>query len=65
MTILSIPEMSCGHCKASVEKAVASVDPAAKVAVDLTTRRVDVSSVSTTAALIAALKVAGYEATAE
>lgn len=58
MTILSIPEMSCGHCKASV-------DPAAKVAVDFTTRRADISSISTTAALIAALKVAGYEAKAK
>ena len=65
MTRLSIPEMSCGHCKASVEKAVTSVDPAARVAVDLITRRVNISSISTTAALIAALKVAGYEAKAE
>lgn len=65
MTRYSIPEMSCGHCKASVEKAVSSVDPAAKVAVDLTTRHADIMSTSTPAALIAALKLAGYEATAQ
>ncbi len=63
MTKLSIPEMSCGHCKAGVEKAVASVDPAAKVVVDLTTRHADVDSTSPAAALIAALKSAGYAAT--
>lgn len=62
MTKFSIPDMSCGHCKATVEKAVASLDPAAKVAVDLTTRLVDVTSTSTTEALIAALKGAGFEA---
>jgi hypothetical protein len=44
---------------------VASVDPAAKVNFDLTNRRADISSISTTTALIAALKVAGYEATVE
>lgn len=65
MTKYAIPQMSCGHCKASVEKAVAGVDPAAKVSVDLTTRHADIISTSTPAALIAALKQAGYEATAQ
>ena len=62
MTRLSIPDMSCGHCKATVEKTVTSLDPAAKVAVDLATRHVDVTSASTTEALIAALKGAGFSA---
>ena len=62
MTILSIPEMSCGHCKASVEKAVASVDPAAKVAVDLTTRRADISSISTASFVANALIKARHAA---
>ena len=58
-------QLSRGHCKASVEKAVAGVDPLAKVAVDLTTRHADIVSASTPAALIAALKLAGYEGTAQ
>jgi copper chaperone len=62
MTRLSIPDMSCGHCKATVEKTVTGLDPAAKVAVDLATRHVDVTSANTTEALIAALKGAGFEA---
>ena len=62
MTRFSIPDMSCGHCKATVEKTVAGLDPAARVAVDLTTRHVDVTSTSTPEALIAALKGAGFAA---
>lgn len=64
MITLNVPEMSCGHCKATVEKAVAGVDPAAKVAVDLASRSVGVTSSLSTAELVAALKGAGFEATA-
>ena len=64
MITLNVPEMSCGHCKATVEKAVAGVDPAAKVSVDLTSRSVGVTSTRSVADLITALKGAGYEATA-
>lgn len=63
MTRLSVPEMSCGHCKTAVEKAIASVDPRAGVYVDLTTRHVSITGGSDTGALLAALKTAGYEAT--
>jgi copper chaperone len=63
MTRLSIPDMSCGHCKATVEKTVAGLDPAATVVVDLTSRHVDVTSNGTVEALIAALKGAGFSAT--
>lgn len=60
---LSIPDMNCGHCKASVERAIAGVDPAARVAVDLTNRQADVETGADAAALIAALMAEGYEAT--
>lgn len=64
MITLNVPSMSCGHCKETVEKAVAGVDPTAKVAVDLTSRSVGVTSTKSASDLIAALKVAGFEATA-
>ena len=35
MLKLSVPKMSCGHCASTIEKAVKSVDPGAKIAVDL------------------------------
>jgi len=63
MTKLNVPEMSCGHCKASVEKAVASVDASASVVVDLENRTVEISGTADAAALLAALKGEGYDAT--
>lgn len=63
MTKLSVPEMSCGHCKATIEKAVAGVDADARVSVDLENRTVSVESAITDAALIDTLKAEGYEAT--
>ncbi len=63
MTTLKVPEMSCGHCKAAVEKAVASVDAQARVYVDLENRTVEVETSAGNGALIAALKEEGYEAT--
>ncbi len=63
MIKLNIPDMTCGHCKAAVEKAVASVDANAKVAVDLDTRTVEIDSSADMAVILSALKEEGYEAT--
>lgn len=65
MTTLSIPDMSCGHCKAAVEAALATVPGADAVTVDLAARKVDVSGTADLAAMLAALQVAGYPAQAE
>lgn len=62
MTRLSIPGMSCGHCKAAVERAVASVDPDAEVTFDMAARQADVRSDAGNDMLIAALRGEGYEA---
>ncbi|WP_127900926.1 heavy-metal-associated domain-containing protein [Solirhodobacter olei] len=59
---LSVPDMSCGHCKAVVEKTIAAQDAGAKVAVDLEARTVSVESTAPAAALIAALAEEGYPA---
>lgn len=64
MTRLSVPDMSCGHCKASVEAAIARVDAAATVKVDLESRMVEVESAAPAPALIAALAEVGFPATA-
>ncbi|PRX35043.1 copper chaperone [Meinhardsimonia xiamenensis] len=58
----SIPDMTCGHCKAAVEKAVASVDPAARVTVDLDSHTAEVESADPVEAFVEALRQAGYEA---
>lgn len=63
MTRLSVPDMSCGHCKASVEAAIARVDPGAKVSVDLAARTVEVDGNTPAPALISALDEVGFPAT--
>ena len=63
MTKLKVPEMSCGHCIAAIEKAVAGVDADARVTVDLENRTVSIESAIADAALIDALKAGGYEST--
>lgn len=60
MTTLSVPDMSCGHCKASIEAALAPL--ASKVTIDLPARRVTVEGIAPEAA-IAALSGIGFPAT--
>ena len=63
MTKLNIPEMSCGHCKMAVEKAVHGLSADAKVEVDLTAKTVNVPDSLDLDQVLAALKTAGYPAT--
>ncbi len=63
MTRFSVPDMSCGHCTAAIEKAIAAIDPAAKVSCDLGARIVDVESSLNEQALSETIREAGYEAT--
>lgn len=62
MQSFNIPGMTCGHCKASVEKAILELDGSAKVTVDLDTHNVDVDTQTDAGAIVAALKTAGYDA---
>lgn len=64
MTTLSIPDMSCNHCKATVEQAITALDPAAVLQFDMAARTVAVTSAAALEAMKTALKAAGYEATA-
>lgn len=59
MTKLSVPDMSCGHCKASVEAALAPI--ATQVQVDLANRQVQADGVPE--AMIRALEAVGFPAT--
>lgn len=40
---LNVEGMSCGHCKASVEKAVSALDGVSKVDVDLAGKKVNIT----------------------
>ncbi len=64
MITFEIPEMTCGHCVRAVTEAVKAADPAAEVAVDLASHRVQVQTTAPRAAVVAQLTEAGYAPTA-
>lgn len=64
MTRYSISNMNCGGCVKGVTKAIHALDDQAGVTADLPTKTVKVDSHSDTASIVAALKAAGFEASA-
>lgn len=63
MTKYTVPGMSCGHCTAAIEKEIKSADQAAEVVCDLNGKSVAVQSALGSAAILTAIKEAGFEAT--
>lgn len=63
MLKLNVPDMTCGHCAATVTKAVKSVDEAATVNIDLPSQTVAIDSSADTVRISAALEQAGYPVT--
>lgn len=61
MITISIPGMSCGHCKAAVEKALTSAN-ATSVFVDLDNKTATVEGSIDLAAAMSELRAAGFEA---
>jgi Cu+-exporting ATPase len=57
---LTVEDMSCGHCVGRVTKAVQGVDQAAKVEVDLPTKKVRIASKAALDQIAAAIDAAGY-----
>ncbi len=64
MTRFTVPEMSCGHCTAAIEKAIKEIDTAASVACNLDDRTVTISSDLPAKALQSAIYDAGYKSEA-
>lgn len=62
MTRLSIPDMSCGHCKATVTTALTAVPGVTEVTVDLEKRTAEVQGNVPLPGLLSALEEAGYPA---
>lgn len=60
MTKFSVPDMTCGHCKMTIEKAVLEADEGADLSFDLDKREVDVDSVLAADELAGVIKSAGY-----
>jgi copper chaperone len=60
---LSVPDISCGHCKSSIEGAVATVSGVSAVEVHIEERAVDVAFDDDTvalAAIVEAIEAQGY-----
>lgn len=59
-TTYSVPEISCGHCKSTIESAVADLDGIDSVDVDIDAKTVTVEG-GNDEAIIAAIEDAGYD----
>ena len=57
---LQVNRMSCGGCANGVKRSVQAVDSAAKVEVDLPSKKVCVDSIASLEAIAAAITDAGY-----
>jgi copper chaperone len=60
MIEFKLPDMSCGHCAATVQRTVQRLDAQAAVQVDLATRSVQIDADVDVARLRAALTEEGY-----
>jgi copper chaperone len=60
---ISIPDMSCAHCKAVIERTVRATDNAAVISVDLVARCAEIETTASIGELLASLKSEGYPAT--
>jgi copper chaperone len=61
---LVVPDISCGHCKSSIEGAVASLDGVARAEVSVSKRTVDVEydpAKLDLAAIVSAIDDQGFE----
>jgi copper chaperone len=65
MTKFSVPDMSCGHCKAAIEEAVTAADPGATLDFDMDARTVSVSTTISSNDMLSLLDEEGYPSTVE
>lgn len=56
----TLPDISCGHCAAAVERTIKQIDAAANVHVDVATKRVEITTTASREQLAAALTEEGY-----
>ncbi len=56
----TVSDMTCGHCAKTITSAVLAAYPAAKVDIDLATRRVSIANAGDRAAVASVIKAEGY-----
>ena len=60
MITLTINDMTCGGCVASITRVVKGLDPNATIDADVATHRVSITTPLDTGAVVAAISNAGY-----
>ncbi len=60
MVKFDVPDMSCGHCTTTIEKAIIAIDPTAKVSCDLGLHSVEVDSSLSERVLFEAISGVGF-----
>jgi copper chaperone len=63
MIAFDIPEMSCGHCKSTIEAAIRSVDPTADITIDLRGHTARIATGQDAGVVARAIESAGYAVT--
>lgn len=63
MTSFSVPDMTCNHCKATIEKALSAVPQSGPIRVDLERRVLTTEGAAPASAILAALTEVDYAAT--
>ena len=63
MTTFNVPDMSCGHCTAAIEKAVTAADASATITFDMDARTADITSTLDDATITETLNGEGYPST--
>lgn len=62
MLELILPDMTCGHCVATVRRVIAAIDPQAQVDIELSTHQVRIETQASAEAVRQALDEEGYPA---
>jgi len=60
MIQLTVNDMTCNHCVSTITRAVKDVDGASRCEVDLTARRVRITSTHPATEFVEAIREAGY-----
>ena len=62
MQKFSVPKMTCGHCKKTIEDALLQLDSGARIEVDLEAHVIEVATEASSDQVLNTLEKAGYEA---
>ena len=60
MITFRVPDMTCGHCASAITMAVAGVDKAARIEIDVPAKLVSITSTAAEGELMEAIQATGY-----